>query len=114
MQTTTEVRARWLGGAFLCATLMGLVMLASRSPVASAADADPAVDAALLCEADAHAVDANAEIDQMLQDVRMRLEQEGAVDGEAIVLNNRGYNYGPTPSVRIDSFLAERATPYER
>ena len=48
MQTTTEVRARWLVGAFLCATLMGMVVLASRSPVARAADAAAAADAEML------------------------------------------------------------------
>ena len=113
MHWITEPRARWLGGAFLFATLAALVVLSSRAPGASAADANAEGDAAMVCEAtNSNPVDTNAEIADVMQEARIRLQQEAAADGETIVLNNRGYNYGPAHTVRFDSFLVERPRPY--
>lgn len=109
MQWTTDVRARWLGGAFLLATLGALVLLAARTPGASADAAGGTAEAPICDAGDAHAVDTNGQIADVLQQTRIQLEQSGASDGETIVLNNRGYNYGPAPGVEFDALLGDVA-----
>lgn len=108
MSDKSDARARWIGGASLLVMLAALLVLAARTPGAPEEQAPEAAAEAAICEAGrAHTVDVNGEIEELMQDTRSRLEQAGTTDGDLVVLNNRGFNYGGAPNVRLDSFLVE-------
>jgi hypothetical protein len=55
-------------------------------------------------------VSSNARIEAVLEQVR-REQQARAASGEElpVVLNGRGYNYGPAPRIDLDRIRAEAA-----
>ncbi len=55
---------------------------------------------------------ADAEVESFVAELRReQIAQVARGDREVIVLNNRGYNYGPPRGVRLDLIRAEAARP---
>ncbi len=103
---------RRITAACLLAGVALLAALAARSPWASAQASEPgqalASEDAAQCRA-AAAPSADAEIVALMQqDLRAAQRQPAAPGSDFVVLNNRGYNYGPPPGVRFDALLPER------
>jgi hypothetical protein len=62
-----------------------------------------------VCEA-AEPQDVNAEAAELMRRiVEAQAGQNPATESDFVVLNNRGYNYGPPPGVRFDPLPAGRA-----
>lgn len=112
MDHATNTRALRIGGACLLAVLALLVV---RAPWASAGSGDPAADAqpeAATCGDSAlgNPVEAMQIAVAETMELTRREQAEAGLDPSAwVVLNNRGYNYGPPHPVRIDPeiFLEE-------
>jgi len=107
MSNATNAHALRIGTACLLAVL---ALLATRAPWASAnapqgdatsADADqcgPSGDVTL-----------DTAMSEAMEQIRQTRGRAGAeAESEYVVLNNRGYNYGPPPGVRFDAHLFER------
>lgn len=91
-----------------------LAVLAARPPWASAQASQagelPATQDAAQC-GPSETPSADAEILALMQQDLLAAQQRppGPVGGSgAVVLNNRGYNYGPPPGVRFDALLPGR------
>jgi hypothetical protein len=99
-------RAQWIGGACLLA-VAGLVAVRGTSAGESTA---PAPDAPQ-CGASAEAsVDAQVDVlmSRAMQDLREQREAAGLpAESDWVVLNNRGFNYGPPPGPRFDALLRD-------
>jgi hypothetical protein len=115
MDPTTNARARWLASACLLA-VFGL--LVARAPWASAGAADAGAQApdAATCEGGpAAAVNAVTGMQIAVEETMQRMREEQAqVEADPsgwVVLNNRGYNYGPPHPVGIDPELFLGAQP---
>ena len=84
----------------LTGTLAVAASLALLSPGIDVVRAELEQDAAAVdapaCSAAEPAVDL-ADFRQMLAEAQIQVATEPPADGEAVVLNNRGYNYGPPP-----------------
>lgn len=113
MSDASSGRALRIGAAFLCAVL-GL--LAARAHFASAdaapTGAGPAGEAPV-CSAGAGPADFDATVTAAMEAARQEQAASGAdADSGWVVLNNRGYNYGPAPGPRIDAqlFAGEQAS----
>jgi hypothetical protein len=101
---------RRIAAACLLAGAALLAALAARSPWASAQPGEAlASEDAAQCRATA-APSADAEIVALMQQDLLAAQQrpEPAPGSNVVVLNNRGYNYGPPPGVRFDALLPER------
>jgi hypothetical protein len=101
-----EVRARWIGGSFLLLTLTAVLVLAARSP--SAAPAAVAQVEGLSCEMKSDAQGPTVQ-ELMEQVIQQRMRNGAGEDADFVVLNNRGYNYGPAPGVDFDSIMNDVA-----
>lgn len=110
MDPATNTRALRIGAACLLAVFALLVM---RAPWASAGAGDPADEQAEAATCGSGLENPAAEMELTVAEImeQTRREQaEAEVDPSAwVVLNNRGYNYGPPHPVRIDPeiFLEE-------
>ena len=111
--TMKNARAPWIGAACLLAVVAVLV---ARAPWASAGAADEVSQAqpeAAVCggEAARNAVGAmQIAVEETMEQMRKEQAQAEADPSAWVVLNNRGYNYGPPHPVRIDPdlFLGEQ------
>jgi hypothetical protein len=111
MDHATKASAARIGAACLLAVFGLLVMRVGWAPAGAADGASPE---AATCEANRvanPAADMELTLAQMME--RALLEHaEPAVDPSGwVVLNNRGYNYGPPHPVRIDPELFVEASP---
>jgi len=61
------------------------------------------------CQAGAEMGDMNGQVAEIIHQLVERERQNPREDSGFVVLNNRGYNYGPPPSVRFDPIGLERA-----
>jgi hypothetical protein len=109
MNRTT--RRRFTAAGLLAGAVLGIAV-AAKPPWASAESSDAgeamaSEDAAQCGTSDA--VSADAAIAQIQQDLLAAQPGEPEADDGSgyVVLNNRGYNYGPPPGVRIDSMPPE-------
>jgi hypothetical protein len=110
----SRTTSRRITAAGLLAGAVLLAALAARPPWASAqasqADEVPATEDAAQC-GPAETPSPDAEILALMQQDLLAAQQRppGAVEGsDVVVLNNRGYNYGPPPGVRFDALLPGR------
>lgn len=108
MSQETRTRALWITAACLGVALVTLLAIAWRTPSAVADEAQAAQVADASCtgklEPTAPAVE------ELMQQVIEQRERNGVVEGaDFVVLNNRGYNYGPPPGVEFDSLLGDVA-----
>lgn len=55
------------------------------------------------------AVSADAQVEAFIRQVKrqQRARMAGGAPSEVILLNNRGYNYGPPSDIRLDRVMAE-------
>jgi hypothetical protein len=104
-----EVRARWIAGPFLLLTLVALVVLAARSP--SAAPAAVAQVEGVSCQMKEDGPTVQELMEQVIQ---QRMRNGGDEEPDYVVLNNRGYNYGPAPGVDFDSLMVDVAAQNAR
>jgi hypothetical protein len=84
-------------------------MLLLLSPGVKVVRADGAASGGSRCEAGGAPPAVDAELEAFLAELR-REQFARAVEGDAsapIMLNNRGYNYGPPPGIQLDPVLAE-------
>jgi len=109
MSRTT--RRRFTAAGLLAGAVLG-VALAAKPPWASAQSSDASEgmaseDAAQCGTTDA--LSADAAMAQVQQDLLAAQQGQPESDegSDYVVLNNRGYNYGPPPGIRIDSLLLE-------
>ena len=51
----------------------------------------------------------DAEIEAVIERLRLQQADQNASDGDTVVLNNRGYNYGPPRGIQLDAIQAERS-----
>jgi len=110
----SRTTSRWITAAGLLAGVVVLAVLATRPPWASAQASEAGEvlvsEDAGQCGPD-EAPSPDAEIAALIQqDLRAAQQREpGPSEGtDVVVLNNRGYNYGPPPGVRFDALLPER------
>jgi hypothetical protein len=112
MSRTTNRR---ITAAALLAGAVLLAALAARPPWASAQSGEAGEvlasgDDVIQCEP-AGAPSPDAEIVALMQQDLLAAQQRprGPSEGsDVVVLNNRGYNYGPPPGVRFDALLPGR------
>jgi hypothetical protein len=116
MSEPTDPRVRLVRTAGVLTALVGLVVLAVSLPWgskgrAAAGDAgQPTQDPAALSCQQTDPQDTRAAISELMQDIKEQKARENPDAGsEWVVLNNRGYNYGPPPEVDIDPFVGPRA-----
>jgi len=109
----SRTTSRCFTAAGILAVAALLAGLAARPPWASAqaGEAPGSADAAQCGPAEAPSADAEIAA-LMQQDLRAAQQQAaGSLEGSGVVvLNNRGYNYGPPPGVRLDALLPGRGT----
>jgi hypothetical protein len=102
-------------------TLTGAMALAAMLLLASpgvkavrAAGDEPASSPAEQCGA-ASAPSADADLDRFLADLRREQRaRDSAGDAEIVMLNGRGYNYGPPPRIDLDLQRARAAETRQR
>jgi hypothetical protein len=103
----TRKRAQWIGGACL---LVALALVAVRAPWAGA---EPAASAdAPSCGAGSKgSVDAQVQtlMSETMRDLSQQQAAGAADDSGWVVLNNRGYNYGPAPGPQFDALFGDVA-----
>jgi hypothetical protein len=110
MDHATNARALRIGAACLLAVFALLVM---RAPWASAGSGDPAdeqLEGATCDSALENPVEAmQIAVAETMEQTRREQAEAGLDPSAWVVLNNRGYNYGPPHPVRIDPeiFLEE-------
>jgi hypothetical protein len=105
-----DVRASWIAAAFLLLTLGSLVALAARAPSAAASDAQVAMQEGLTCQMDAPSEPLAPSVDALMQQViEQRVRSGEDQPGDYVVLNNRGYNYGPAPGIDFDALMRDLA-----
>jgi hypothetical protein len=111
MDLATKARAAQIGAACLLAVFALLVMRVSWAPADARHAASPE---AAMCEGNrlaSPAADMELTLAQMMERARQE-HAEAAVDPSGwVVLNNRGYNYGPPHPVRIDPELFVEPSP---
>ena len=110
MSDAVNSRALRIGAACLFAVL-GLLVARAHFVSANAAR-DGAAAEAPQCGASGGPEAFDATVAEAMERVRQEHEQAGAgADSGWVVLNNRGYNYGPAPGPRVDSqlFAGEQA-----
>jgi hypothetical protein len=61
------------------------------------------------CSASGPAASMDAEIEAMVEQLRRQQADRNASDGDLVVLNNHGYNYGPPRGIQLDAIQAERS-----
>lgn len=108
MSNATNARALGIGAACLLAVL---ALLAARAPWASAGAPDPdgagsAADAASCGPSPHESLD--SAMDRAMENIRAAGRSGTQAETGFVVLNNRGYNYGPPPGVQLDAHLFER------
>jgi hypothetical protein len=100
---------RRMGAASLVVGIALLAALAIRSPWASAQtaveDAQPSADAAQCGGGPAVFASPDTEILTLMQQDLANVQPETDPGSDYVVLNNRGYNYGPPPGVRFDALI---------
>ena len=115
MDQATNARALGIGAACLLAVFALLVM---RAPWASAGGADASAatpqEAAATCggaqlENPVEAMD--IAVAEAMEETRRKQAETEADPSGWVVLNNRGYNYGPPHPVRIDADIFRQGEP---
>ena len=61
------------------------------------------------CSASGPAASIDAEIEAAIEQLRLQQADQNASDSDLVVLNNRGYNYGPPRGIQLDAIQAERS-----
>jgi hypothetical protein len=89
-----------------CAALAAAVILAGTASWAGDGAGSEPVGS---CQAGAEMGDMNGQVAEIIHQLVERERQNPREDSGLVVLNNRGYNYGPPPSVRFDPIGLERA-----
>ena len=114
MSEAADPRARRIRSVVVLAALGGLVVLAVSLPWGTAGRAtagDPARSAqdpaALSCQDEPQ--DTRAAMSGLVRDMKEQIARDNPAGSEWVVLNNRGFNYGPPPEVDIDPFVGPRA-----
>src|SRR5262245_42198161 len=109
MDHAINARAARIGAACLLAVL---ALLLARAPLASAgAPADLPQDAASCGPRESPVAAMDAAVAEAMERTR---EEQGAAEADPsgwVVLNNRGYNYGPPHQVRIDPDVFQAQDP---
>jgi hypothetical protein len=114
MDHATRTRALGIGAACLLAVFALLVMRAPWATAGAAADAAGTPAEAATCggsqlESPAEAMD--IAVAETMEETRRKQAEAEADPSGWVVLNNRGYNYGPPHPVRIDPDIFLQGDP---